>query len=191
MSIFWSTFTLIFVAEIADKSRVVGLLLATTYRAPWRVFWGMTLGYALLEGIAVAVGGALPGLIPTKWLEPGAGLLFIVLGVAALALGEEAEEHGRRWLAKVERWGPFVVSFLAIAVSEVADRTQIAATALAAKTGQPIIIYAGSMSALIVLNAVTVVIGDRVSKAIGIRIVHRLAGVCFVLFGVLMLVRGL
>lgn len=80
MNAFWTTFSLIFITEIADKSRIVGLLLATTYRAPWSIFFGMTLGYALLEGIAVALGGMVPAFVSQAWISKAAGIIFILIG---------------------------------------------------------------------------------------------------------------
>lgn len=112
MIAFWTAFSLILVTEIADKSRVAGLLLVTTYRAPWPIFFGMTLGYALLEGLAVFLGGMIPAWVPREWISRAAGALFITIGAAAFFLGEEAAERAKSWLGKVETWGPFLVSFL-------------------------------------------------------------------------------
>lgn len=190
MNPFWSAFGLILVTEIADKSRIAGLLLATTFRAPWKIFFGMTLGYALLEGIAVAVGGAAPSFISAQWLTRGAGALFIALGIAAIAFSDEVEEHAKKWIGKVESWGPFLVSFAAIAVSEIADRTQITAAALSAQSGRPWPVYAGAMASLTLLNALTVWVGDKIAARFNSRTVHRVAGICFILFGVLILARG-
>src|SRR6185503_16501691 len=117
MSLFWSTFLIIFIAEIADKSRVVGLFLATLYRNPWPIFWGMTLGYALLDGIAVLLGATLSIHVPSRWIQIGSSIIFISLGVVSFLVGENVEEKGRNWIRKIERWGPFLVSFIAISLS--------------------------------------------------------------------------
>lgn len=187
MTAFWTAFSLILVTEIADKSRVAGLLLVTTYRAPWPIFFGMTLGYALLEGIAVFLGGMIPVWVPQEWISKVVGALFIAIGAAAFFLGEETERRARGWLGKIEAWGPFLVSFIAISISEIADRTQIAAAALSASTGKPWSVYAGAMGALTLLNGLTVWVGDRVAGRFSPRIVHRFAGACFVLFGLALL----
>ncbi len=187
MSVFWSTFFLIFIAEIADKSRLAGILLATTYRAPWAVFWGMTLGYILLDGLAVLLGGLLSSYIPVFWVKAGAAVLFIVLGVVSLRWGGRIEEEGKNWLSKVEKWGPFIVSFLAIGISEMGDRTQIAAATLSAETQQPWPVFGGAILALGILNGLTVWLGDKLAARLSGRAIGLAAGIIFILVGLFML----
>ncbi len=189
--VFWTAFYLILFTEIGDKSRVAGLLLSTTFRAPWAVFWGMTLGYGLLEGIAVALGGIVGEVVPRQWIQIGTGVLFILLGVVTLLWAEEAEEHATRWLGKLKKWGPFLVSFAAIGLSEIGDRTQIAVLTLSAQTEQPWSVFGGAMSAMVILNAVTVWLGDRMTKRLSMRTIHRASAVLFIMLGIVLLTRSL
>jgi Ca2+/H+ antiporter, TMEM165/GDT1 family len=163
MRVFFSAFGIVFLAELADKSRIVGLMLAATYRAPWRVFWGMTLGYVLLDGAAVAAGRFSGPYVSSSWLAFGVGLLFVAFGAAALLLPEGLEEQAKRGLGRLESWGPFAVSFIAIAASELGDRTQVASAALAAETGRPWAVFGGVIGALALLNALTVWLGPRLA----------------------------
>ena len=64
MSNFWIPLGIILVTEIAEKSRIAGFLLVTTFRSPIQVFWEMTLAYALLEGIAGEAGAFIPAIVP-------------------------------------------------------------------------------------------------------------------------------
>ncbi|MBI5629889.1 MAG: TMEM165/GDT1 family protein [Elusimicrobia bacterium] len=187
MSVFWSAFGLILIAEIADKSRVAGLFLATSFRAPWSVFLGMSLAYALLEAVAVAAGGAMPFFVAPDRLRHGAGTLFILLGAAGILFGEKAEGHARNQLNKFRRWGPFAVSFMAVSLAEIADRTQIAAATLTAETGKPAPVYLGALAALVLLNALTVWAGASIASRISPRLIRIFSGTCFILAGVWML----
>lgn len=187
MSPFGAAFAVIFLAELADKSRIAGLLLVSVYRRPLPVFLGMTAGYALLQGLSVWLGSLLPGVLPGAWVRGAAGALFLAFGAACFLLGEEREEEARDWLRRMEAWGPFWVSCAVTAASEAADRTQLATVALTAESGAPRAVFAGAMSALTLLNAATVWLGERIARRVSAKALRRLAGAFFLAFGAAML----
>jgi putative Ca2+/H+ antiporter (TMEM165/GDT1 family) len=190
LSLAASTFFLIFVNELADKSRVVGLLLAGTYRSRWPVFWGMTLAYAVLEGLAVLAGGWLGSAVPERLVLMGAGVLFLGFGGAALYWAEEADDGARGLLEKAKGWGPFVVSFVATGAAEMGDRTQLACAALSAQSGSPWTVYAAAVAALALLNVATVFLGDWLSARIDGPKLQKAGGAVFLVAGAALLVRG-
>lgn len=170
---------------------MVGLLLAGTYRSRWPVFWGMTLAYAVLEGAAVLAGGWLHASLNPRLVYLGAGLLFAGLGAAAFLFAERAEEGARAWLEQVKGWGPFAVSFAATAAAELGDRTQLVAAGLAAESGRPLTVYLGAVSALALLNLLTVAAGDWLSSRLDLALVQKGAGALFVLLGAVLVYQGL
>lgn len=169
----------------------MGLLVAGTYRARWPVFWGMTLAYALLEGVGVLAGGWLAGAAPKRLVMMGAGLLFVGFGGAALWWAEEAEEGARGWLQKLDGWGPFAVALAATSVAEMGDRTQLACAALAAESGRPWTVYFASLSALALLNLATVFLGEWLSKRLDLAKLHKAGGAVFIVGGALLLAKAL
>ncbi len=76
-----STFGLIFMAELGDKTQLATLGLAGAGKSRLAVFLGATLALAATSAVAVLLGGALSRVVPTEWIERGAGVLFIVLGL--------------------------------------------------------------------------------------------------------------
>ena len=77
-----TTFALVFLAELGDKTQLAVLALSSRGK-PWAVFVGA--GSALLAStiLAVALGSALPRLLPasgTRILHITAGVLFIAVG---------------------------------------------------------------------------------------------------------------
>jgi putative Ca2+/H+ antiporter (TMEM165/GDT1 family) len=186
-TLFLKVFLLIFVAELADKSRIAGLFLSTTFRAPWRVFWGMTAGYLLLDGIAVYVGGMIPLMYRGVWLDRVVAAIFILFGLISLLIPVKAGEHVQGWFIKFQHWGAFTVSFLAIAVSEIGDRTQLGAAAWSAESGRPWAVLAGAMSALMLLNLITVWIGEEISRYVNFKVLKIVGGLLFILMGLLVL----
>jgi putative Ca2+/H+ antiporter (TMEM165/GDT1 family) len=129
-----AAFGVAFLAELGDKTQLAALALATRYPA-WKVLAGVALGFAVLTGVGVAVGGALADALPEDLVTVAAGLLFIAFGtreLLELRTGEDDEDQDaveeRRTRSAV------LTSALTIGVAELGDKTQIAAVALAAKT---------------------------------------------------------
>lgn len=189
MRAFLSVFGLVFAAELADKSRLVGLLLISAFQAPLPVFFGMTAGFLLLDGLAVWAGFSLAAHAPGPWIGRLAGGLLCALGAAALALPEASEETALRWLERRRALGAFAVSFVAICGSEFLDRTQLACAALSAQTGRPAVVLGGAMAALTVLNALTVWLGARLSARLRMRPLYRISGLIFLALGLALLLK--
>ncbi len=77
----FSTFGLIFLAELGDKTQLTTMTLAAQSKAPWSVFLGAAAALALTSLLGVVFGEALTRVIPRQYLHTGAGLAFIVLGL--------------------------------------------------------------------------------------------------------------
>ena len=76
-----STFSLVALMELGDKTQLAVISLAAEYEAPLLVFVGVMLAFLALTGLSVLVGTALSRWIPIKYIRIGSGLLFIVFGV--------------------------------------------------------------------------------------------------------------
>jgi putative Ca2+/H+ antiporter (TMEM165/GDT1 family) len=79
-----STFGLIFLAELGDKTQLGTMMLATQNRAPWSVFLGAALALTLSALLGVVFGEAISRVIPAHYLQLGAGVAFTGLGVLLL-----------------------------------------------------------------------------------------------------------
>ena len=79
-----STFALIFVAELGDKTQLAAMAMAADSKAPVAVFAGAILALAIVTLIGVAIGGTLTRFIPAEWIKRGAGVLFIAVGAFML-----------------------------------------------------------------------------------------------------------
>jgi putative Ca2+/H+ antiporter (TMEM165/GDT1 family) len=83
-----STFGLIFLAELGDKTQLAVLSLAASGRSQWVVFTGAALALLASCAIAVVAGEALSRTIPPLWLRRAAGLAFLAMGAFFLAGGD-------------------------------------------------------------------------------------------------------
>ncbi len=79
-----STFGLIFLAELGDKTQLAAIAMAAESKSPWAVFIGAVLALALVTLIGVAIGGTLTRFIPANYIRKGAGVLFVLVGAFML-----------------------------------------------------------------------------------------------------------
>ena len=84
-----STFVLIFLAELGDKTQLATLSLASGTSSRWTVFAGSALALIACSALAVVAGEAIGRVVPAIWLRRAAGALF--LGMGALFLLTRAE----------------------------------------------------------------------------------------------------
>lgn len=84
----WLTsFTLIFVAELGDKTQLALVALAAKSGALWSVFVGGTLALWAVSLLGILAGRTLLRRIPAHWVHRAAALLFILFGLLALWQG--------------------------------------------------------------------------------------------------------
>ena len=84
---FVATTIAFFLVEIGDKTQIATVALAARFHDIVIVTAGTTVGMMLANVPAVLVGEALTKRIPLKLVRIGAAVSFVLLGVAALALG--------------------------------------------------------------------------------------------------------
>jgi len=93
--IFLSTFVMIFLAELGDKTQLSALAFSAGSKSTWSVFWGASMALVLSTFVAVLVGSILnkQSMIPLSAIRLCAGALFIVFGVLLVktALSSKAE----------------------------------------------------------------------------------------------------
>ena len=82
-----STFGLVFLAELGDKTQLAAIAMAVKSRSPMAVFVGAVAALALVTLVGVSLGEAVANLIPAALLQKVSGALFVVIGVAILLFG--------------------------------------------------------------------------------------------------------
>ncbi len=79
--VFFTTFGLLFLAELGDKTQLAVISLASSEKSPLSVFVGAVLALAMVTLVGVLVGNNLDRWIPKEVVHRGAGILFIILGI--------------------------------------------------------------------------------------------------------------
>ena len=82
--VFVSTFVLIFLAELGDKTQLATLAVAASSRSRWAVFAGAALALVSITFISVLVCEALVKIVPVEYVKRAAGVMFILIGVTIL-----------------------------------------------------------------------------------------------------------
>lgn len=80
-----TTFGVIFLAELGDKTQLAAMTMAAQTRRPWAVLIGASVALACVSAIGVAVGGLLSDYVPLDWIKRVSAVAFIVIGVLILA----------------------------------------------------------------------------------------------------------
>ena len=80
---FLSTFWLVFLAELGDKTQLAVMLQSAVY-GRWIVFLGASLALVLSTLFGVFVGELISKMVSTRVIHGVGGLLFIVFGVIML-----------------------------------------------------------------------------------------------------------
>ena len=79
-----STFGLVFLAELGDKTQLATLSLAASGKSRLAVFLGAAGALVLTSIIAVLVGGTVARVVPEVWIQRAAGVSFVIMGVLLL-----------------------------------------------------------------------------------------------------------
>ncbi|HET6646873.1 MAG TPA: TMEM165/GDT1 family protein [Pyrinomonadaceae bacterium] len=82
--IFLTTFGVIFLAEMGDKTQLAAMTMAAQSKRPWAVFIGSALALTAVSAIGVVVGSVVGNYFPLVWIKRAAAIAFIVIGVLIL-----------------------------------------------------------------------------------------------------------
>ncbi len=184
-SVALSTFILLFLAEMGDKTQLMAMMLAHRFRLV-PVIAGVLAAFLVLNLLAVAVGEALFRYVPENLVLSAAGILFLLFAWKSWRdAGEEVagEETGGG------SGSAFLTSFGLLFVAELGDKTQLAMIGMAAGSGDAVAVFLGGTLALWLVSIIGIVLGATVLRRVPQALMHRAAAILFALFGVLALVR--
>jgi len=177
-----SSFSLIFLAEMGDKSQIVCMTLAARYR-PWPVLFGAISAFALLNIVAVVFGVTVAHWLPDNLVLIAVGILFLLFGLHALY--DSADQENGTVDERPSR-SLFFSTLLLITLAEFGDKTQIAVAGLGS-TSDPLAVWVGATLALALTSGLGVLAGRTVMQRISVKLLRMLSGGLFILLGLLVL----
>jgi Ca2+/H+ antiporter, TMEM165/GDT1 family len=189
-----TTFGVVFLAELPDKTALASLVLATKYRARL-VFAGAAAGFAVQVAIAL-LAGALLALLPHRTLEAIVAALFLIGAVLIFRHGhDDGEEDEAEHLAEEAKpgrgpWRAVLTSFTVITVAEFGDLTQIVTANLAAKYDW-LSVGIGSLVALWAVAGLAILGGQALLRVIPLKLITRAAALIMAGLAVISLVSAI
>jgi len=171
-------FLLVGLAELGDKTQLAVLVLSTKTKKYGSLLAGVMLAFALTDGIAIVLGDFIASVVPLNYVRIFAGLLFVIFGVLMLYNRDKGEDNG-----SYELKSPFVSGFSLILVSEMGDKTQLAA-ALFATQYHPVMVFIGVILALLLLSTTAIYIGKQLMTRVNKNTISTAAGILFILIGI-------
>ncbi|KGF73469.1 hypothetical protein DO97_18280 [Neosynechococcus sphagnicola sy1] len=84
-------------------------------------------------------------------------------------------------------WHLLGVSFLTVFLSELGDKSQLAAIALSSSSKSPWIVFLGTAGALLLASFLGVVVGQEVAELLPVRLVKAIAALGFALLALRLL----
>ncbi len=198
LTAFGSSFGAITLAELGDKTFFMALILAARHQRRW-VFLGSFAALALVTLLSLGVGFGLRELLPERLLPWLAALLFLAFGGKLLleaqalpgdAAHDEAEE-AELAVNAAERQRPISrplpvtwEAFSLVFVAEMGDRTQFATILLATAPSFAFGgLVAGALAGHALVTALAVGAGRWIGQRVDERLLYRLSGGLFLLFG--------
>jgi len=174
-----STFLMIGLAELGDKTQLLTIALASKYPFE-KVLYGVMAASGTAMLIAVLLGGIIHRMIPALLISVLAAAFFIIYGLIMIVpIKPEEEPTENKWFGK----NPFLIVFGSLFFAELGDKTQLATLALAAKYSSPLMVWAGATLGMIVVNLFGIVIGNFISNYLPEKTANFIAGCIFIIFG--------
>jgi putative Ca2+/H+ antiporter (TMEM165/GDT1 family) len=169
-------------AEIGDKTQLLAFLLAARFRRPLPIVAAIFVATIANHAFAAAVGALVSHLLGPAVLRWVLGLSFVAMAAWIMVPDQIDEEE-----TQTARFGVFVTTLVAFFLAEMGDKTQVATVALAARFPSMVAVVAGTTFGMLLANVPAVYFGERIARAVPLKLVHGIAALIFAVLGVLTL----
>jgi Ca2+/H+ antiporter, TMEM165/GDT1 family len=171
----------VFVAELGDKSQLITMTYALRHRW-WTVLSGVAIAAFLVHGLSVLIGHFLGLTLPERPIAFAAAITFFFFAVWTWRERRDSEEPPvtpeRRFVL------PAVISSYVLA--ELGDKTMLATVALASEHNWAGV-WLGATLAMLLADGLAIAVGALLHRRLPERLLHAMASVLFLLFGLWLL----
>jgi len=172
-----SSFLLVAVSEMGDKTQLLAFSLASRYRRPWVVMAGILVATILNHALAASVGTWVSTQVPPRVMAGVLAATFIGFGIWTLKPDTLEETKGPSGL------GPFLTTTVLFFLAEMADKTQLATVALAARYQSIVRVTVGTTLGMLASDGLAVFLGEKLAERVSMRWVRIAAAGIFFVFG--------
>ncbi|RLE54233.1 MAG: hypothetical protein DRJ30_05540 [Candidatus Methanomethylicota archaeon] len=179
----FSAFILISLAELADKTQIVTLILSTRMNVI-RVFLGSFFGFTLVNILCMLLACYLNFFIPVFLAKLFSSLLFIVFGFLSLKMDSSIDDlnGGENSIYTI---------FLLVSSLELADKTNIAVLGLIWNGADLLSAFLGLILSGIIMMGSACILGCKMKVAFKGSRLQRISSIVFILIGVALLLEAL
>jgi len=85
LTLLFTTFVTVFLAEMGDKTQLTTITLSSTTNKPLAVFIGSSIALILATLLGALAGGSIANLIPAYLLKLLSGIVFLIIGFSLLS----------------------------------------------------------------------------------------------------------
>jgi Ca2+/H+ antiporter, TMEM165/GDT1 family len=171
----------VFVAELGDKSQLMSMTYALRHRW-WVVLSGVAAAALVVHGLAVTIGHFLGVTLPERPIAFAAAISFFVF---AAWTWRERKDRGAVPAAPEHRFVLLAV-VSSYVLAELGDKTMLATVALASDHNWAGV-WIGATVAMVLADGLAIAAGALLHRRLPERLLHGLASVLFVLFGLWLL----
>lgn len=184
-----STFGILFLAELPDKTALSSLMLGARHGAR-PVIIGAWLAMIAQTIIAVLAGGVL-NLLPAEPIRIASGAAFLLFAIYVLVRKEEGD-LSKEEKQEIRRGRPvWLASFIVLFGTEWGDLSQLATAGIVAHQGHPLSVGIGAALGLCTVVTLAAVLGSRMNKFIPTKQLKIVSAILFALMGIAMLYSAL
>ena len=166
-------------AEIGDKTQLLALILAARFKRPLPIIAGILCATLFNHALAGALGAWITTVVSPTVLRWVLGLSFVAMAAWTLIPDKIEEQES----SAAGRFGVFGATLISFFLVEIGDKTQLATVALAAHYGTPVLVVIGTTLGMLVADVPAVIVGNRLSARIPMRLVHSIAAAIFLVLG--------
>jgi putative Ca2+/H+ antiporter (TMEM165/GDT1 family) len=173
------------IGEIGDKTQLLAIVLAATFKRPWPIIAGILGATILNHTLAATVGYLVSDWLSGRWFRVAVGVAFIAMAAWALIPDKEDEDAAAK-----SHGGVFLTTLISFFLVEIGDKTQIATSLLAARYHQIAMVATGTTIGMLIADVPAVFLGEAATKIVPLSVVRVVAAGIFGLIGVWVLLAA-
>ena len=171
-------------AEIGDKTQLLAIVLATRFKRPMPIIFGILVATLANHFLAALAGQQVASVLDGVWFRYLIAASFIAMALWTL-IPDKLDETKE----KVARFAAFLTTVVAFFLVEMGDKTQLATVALGARFDDVLWVTAGTTLGMMLANVPAVYLGHELLKRVPLRIVRLVAALLFFVIGLWLLAQ--
>ena len=190
LTILFTSFLLMSLAEIGDKTNLILISMIGKHKKPWTVFSGGMTGIVVVTVIGAILGAVISQVLPA-WLVPIiSGLVFLYLGISEFMGEEEEEEEIANNDNDLSQFDIYKKAFLLIGLAEFGDKSQIFVISSAA-INDPVAVAIGAILGMFFISLLATLLGNTLMRRVPEEKLNKIAAILFIVAGLWIIIDAI